>query len=89
MAFAREEKKNSEVLVSQALVLVHSHLAATITTYMSLCLRCTQDPYNRTVSTKSIALFMVAFWHNETGRRAESYAHTAHMKATKCMRFPL
>ena len=59
MAFVREEKKKVRVEVSQAPALLHSHLAA-ITAHMTLCIRCTQDPYDTLVLSRDIALFTVA-----------------------------
>ena len=60
MAFIREEQKKAGVEVSQAPAMLHSHLAAIIAR-MALHIWCTQDPYNRIVLSKDIALFTVAF----------------------------
>ena len=60
MAFIREEQKEAGVEVSQAPAMLHSHLAAIIA-HMTLCLRCTQDLYDRAVLARDIALFTVAF----------------------------
>ena len=46
MTFVREEQKQAKVEVSQAPALLHSHLAAIIA-HMTLCIRCTQDSYDR------------------------------------------
>ena len=59
MAFIREEQKKAGVEVSQAPAMLHSHLAAIIA-HMTLRLRCTQDPYDRAVLARDIALFTVA-----------------------------
>ena len=58
MAFIREEHKKEGVEVSQAPAMLHSHLAAIIA-HMTLRLRCTQDPYDRAVLARDIALFTV------------------------------
>ena len=60
MAFIREEQKKAGVEVSQAPAMLHSHLTAIIA-HMALRIRCTQDPYDRIVFTRDIALFTVAF----------------------------
>ena len=59
MAFIREEQKKAGVEVSQAPAMLHSHLAAIIA-HMTLRIRCTQDPYDRIVLARDIALFTVA-----------------------------
>ena len=61
MAFIREKKKKAGVEVSQAPAMLHSHLAAIIAYIMTLRLRCTQDPSDRAVLARDIALFTVAF----------------------------
>ena len=48
MAFLREEQKKAGVGVSQAHAMLHSHLTVIIA-YMTLRIRCTQDPYDRIV----------------------------------------
>ena len=60
MAFVRKEQKNAGVEVSQAPALLRSHLAAIIA-HVTLCIRCTQDPYDRMVLARDIALCTVAF----------------------------
>ena len=60
MAFIREEQKMAGVKVSQAPAMLHSHLTAIIA-HMTLHIRCTQDPYDRVVFARDIALFTVAF----------------------------
>ena len=60
MAFITEEQKKAGVEVSQAPAMLQDHLAAIIA-HMTLRLRCTQDPYNRAVLVRDIALFTVAF----------------------------
>ena len=66
MAFIREEQKKAGVEVSQAHAMLHSHLTAIITR-MTLRIRCTQDPYDRIVLARDIALFTVAFSTLERG----------------------
>ena len=60
MAFIREEQKKAGVEVSQAPTMLHSHLTAIIA-HMTLRIRYTQDPYDRTILARGIALFTVAF----------------------------
>ena len=60
MTFVREEQKKAGVEVSRAPALPHSHLAAIIA-HMTLCMRCTQDPYDRILYARDIALFTVAY----------------------------
>ena len=60
MAFVREEQKKAGVEVSQAPAMLDSHLTAIIA-HMTFCIRCTQDPYDRIVLARDIALFTVAF----------------------------
>ena len=60
MASIREEHKKAGVEVSQAPAMLQSHLAAIIA-HMTLRLRCTQDPYDRAVLARDIALFTAAF----------------------------
>ena len=60
MAFVREEQKEAGVEVSQVPTLLHIHLAAIIA-HMTLCIRCTQDPYDRIVLARDIALFTATF----------------------------
>ena len=60
IAFVREEQKKAGVEVSQTPALLHSHLAEIIA-HMTLRIRCTQDPYDRIVLARDIALFTVAF----------------------------
>ena len=59
MAFIREKQKKAGVEVSQAHAMLHSHLTAIIA-HMALRIRCTQDPYDRIVLARDIALFTVA-----------------------------
>ena len=59
-AFIREEQKKAEVEVSQAPAMLDSHLMAIIV-HMALHIRCTQDPYDRVIFARNIALFTVAF----------------------------
>ena len=66
MAFIREEQEKAGVEVSQAHALLHSHLTVIIA-YMTLRIRCTQDPYDRIVLARDIALFTVAFSSLERG----------------------
>ena len=60
MAFVREEEQKAGVEVSQASALLHSHLT-TIIVHMTLCIRCTHDPYDRIVLARDVAPFAVAF----------------------------
>ena len=60
VAFMRQEQKKAGVEVSQAPAMLHSHLTAIIA-YMTPRIRCTQDPYDRIVLARDIALFTVAF----------------------------
>ena len=72
MAFIREEQKKAGVEVAQAPAMLHSHLAAIIA-HMTLRLRCTQDPYDRAVLARDIALFTVAF---STLKRGDGLSRT-------------
>ena len=72
MAFIREEQKKAGVEVSQAPAMLHSHLAA-IFAHMTLHIRCTQDPYDRVVFARDIALFTVAF---NTLKRGDGLSRT-------------
>ena len=72
MAFVREEQKKAEVEVSQAPILLHSHLAAIIT-HMALRIRCTHDPYDRIFLARDIALFTLAF---STTKRGDGLSRT-------------
>ena len=72
MAFIREEQKKTGVEVSQATAMLHGHLAAIIA-HMPLHLRCTQDPYDRAVLARGIALFTVAF---STLKRGDGLSRT-------------
>ena len=72
MAFIREEQKQAGVEVSQAPAMLHSHLTAIIT-HMTLRIRCTQDPYDRIVFDRDIALFTVAF---STLKRGDGLSRT-------------
>ena len=67
MAFVREAQKKA-----QAPALLHSHLAAIIA-HMTLRTRCTQDPYDRIVLARDIALFTVAF---STLKRGDGVSRT-------------
>ena len=58
IAFVREEQKKAGVEVSQAHAMLHSHLTAIIA-HMALRIRCTQEPYDRIVLARDIALFTV------------------------------
>ena len=75
MAFIREEQKKAGVKVSQAPAMLHDHLAAIIA-HMTLRLRCTQDPYDRAVLARDIALVTVAFstLKGEMGGAVHSYS---------------
>ena len=66
MAFLREEQKKVGVEVSQAHAMLDSHLTVIIA-YMTLRIRCTQDPYDRIVLARDIALFTVVFSTLERG----------------------
>ena len=67
IAFMREEQKNAGVEVSQAHTMLHSHLTAIIA-HKTLRIQCTQDPYDRIVLARNIALFtVVAFSALERG----------------------
>ena len=72
MAFIREEQKKAGVEVSQAPAMLNSHLAAIIA-HTTLRLRCTQDPYDRVVWARDIALFTVAF---STLKRGDGLSRT-------------
>ena len=72
MAFIREEQKKAGVEVSQPPAILYNHLAAIIA-HMTLRLRCTQDPYNRVVLARDIALFTVAF---STVKRGDGLSRT-------------
>ena len=72
MAFVREEEKKAGVEVTQAPALLHSHLTA-IVAHMTLRIRCTQDPYDRIVLARDIALFTVAF---STLKRGDGLSRT-------------
>ena len=73
MAFIRKEQKTKAgVEVSQAPAMLHSHLVAIIA-HMTLRLRCTQDPYDRAVLARDIALFTVAF---STLKRGDGLSRT-------------
>ena len=72
MAFVREAQKKAGVEVSQAPTLLHSDLAAIIA-HMTLCIRCTQDPHDRKVLARDIALFTVAF---STLKRGDELSRT-------------
>ena len=72
MAFIREEQKKAGVEVSQAPAMLHSHLTAIIA-QMTLRIRCTQDPYDRIVFARDIALFTVAF---STLKRGDELSRT-------------
>ena len=72
MAFIREEQKKAGVEVSQAPAILHSHLAAIIAN-MTLRLRCTQDPHDREVLARDIALSTVAF---STLKRGDGLSRT-------------
>ena len=74
MAFIMEEQKKAGVEVSQAPAMLHSHLAAIIAP-MTLHLRCTQDPYDRAVLARDIALFTVAF--STTLKRGDGLSRTS------------
>ena len=71
-AFIREEQKKAGVEVSQASAMFHSHLTAIIA-HMTLRIRCTQDPYDRIVLARDIALFTVAF---STLKRGDGLSRT-------------
>ena len=66
IAFIREEQKKAGVEVSQAHAMLHGHLTAIIA-HTTLRIRCTQDPYERMVLARDIALFTVAFSTLERG----------------------
>ena len=66
MAFIREEPKKAGVEVSQTHAMLHNHLTAIIA-YMTLRIRCTQDPYDRIGLARDIALFTAAFSTLERG----------------------
>ena len=72
MAFIREEEKKAGVEVSQAPAMLHSHLTAIIA-HMIFHIRCTQDPYDRVVIARDIALFTVAF---NTLKRGDGLSRT-------------
>ena len=72
MAFVREEHKKAEVEVSQAPALLHSQLAAIIA-HMTLRIRYKQDPYDRIILVRDIALFTVAF---STLKRGDGLSRT-------------
>ena len=72
MAFIRGEQKKAGVEVSQEPAMLHGHLAAIIA-HMTLRLRCTQDPYDRAVLARDIALFTVAF---STLKRGDGLSRT-------------
>ena len=71
MAFIREQKKPG-VEASQAPAMLHSHLTAIIA-HMTPHIRCTQDPYDRVVFARNIALFTVAF---NTLKRGDGLSRT-------------
>ena len=66
MTFVREEQKKAGVEISQAPAMLYSHLAAIIA-QMTLSIRCTQDPCDRIVLARDIALFTVAFSTTKRG----------------------
>ena len=66
IAFIREEQKKAGVEVSQAHAMLHSHLTAIIA-HMTLRIRCTENPYDRIVLARDIALFKVVFSTLERG----------------------
>ena len=72
MAFIREYQKKAGVEVSQAPVLLQNHLAV-ITAHMTLRLRCTQDPHERIILARDIAVFTVAF---NTTKRGDALSRT-------------
>ena len=72
MAFIREEQKKAGVEASQAPAMLHSHLTATIV-HMTPHIRCTQDPYDRVVFARNIALFTVAY---NTLKRGDGLSRT-------------
>ena len=72
MAFVGEEQKKAEVEASQAPALLHSHLAAIIA-HMTLRIQCAQDPYDRIVLSRDMALFTVAF---STTKRGDGLSRT-------------
>ena len=83
MAFIREGQKKAGVEASQLPAMLHSHLTAIIA-HMTPHIR-TQDPYDRVVFARNIALFTVAFntLKRGDGLSIEPYTHTAHITATK------
>ena len=66
IASIREKQKKAGVEVSQAHAMFHSHLTAIIA-QITLRIRCTQDPYDRIVLARDIALFTVVFSTLERG----------------------
>ena len=72
MAFTREEQKKAGVEASQAPAMLHSHLTAIIA-HMTLHIRCTQDPYDRVVFARNIALITAAF---NTLKRGDGLSRT-------------
>ena len=83
MAFITEEQKKAGVEVSQAHAMLHSHLTAIIA-HMTLRIRCTQDPYDRIVLARDIALPAIygSVQYLGKGRWVEPYTHTAHITTT-------
>ena len=73
MAFIRKEQKKAGVEVSQAPAMLHSHLTAIIA-HMTLHIRCTQDPYDRVVFARDIALFTVVAFN--TFKRGDRLSRT-------------
>ena len=72
MAFIREGQKKAGVEASQAPEMLHSHRTAIIA-HMTPHIRCTQDPYDRVVFARNIALFTVAF---NTLKRGDGLSRT-------------
>ena len=60
-AFIREEQNKAGVEASQAPAMLHSRLTAIIAHMTLHNIRCTQDPYDRVVFARDIALFRVTF----------------------------
>ena len=73
MAFIREEQKKAGVEASQAPVMLHSHLTASIV-HMTPHIRCTQDSYDKVVFARNIALFTVAAYN--TLKRGDGLSRT-------------
>ena len=69
MAFIREEQKKAG---SQAPAMLHSYLTATIA-HVTPHIRCTQDPYDRVVFARNIALSTVAY---NTLKRGDGLSRT-------------